>query len=377
MRVSLFRPRNLLLAVLLADCLFGLPAFAQAPANPSWATVTEDERAIKIETDKLEAVIPKKNPKHWMTGIEKGSFKDKATGFHEVGDGLMVIDWLMEPGSDESYSDQVIAKDGNGVGRYTWYANETDPARREYALMAHGSSHRKRMVEGPQLCHRMKPVQPQVIRGDDFIAVTTTYQYEYAAPGRKPGSRWTQRIVFPKGERFFLLMDKIDTVNDSPEMFLRNDTPGCIRHENGDTFSEVYLSYLNGPKGIRIPASEFTTPFPPDVKYGYRRDTHQKPNHFIRAYHLRDKQTGRDGPWLAGLTLEPSVVYEAWCSQRPGNIIVMIEEIHGRPTKAGDSFSAAHLVGYFDDIDSMHKAYERYQGHTRLHADSSGWRLEK
>ena len=101
-----------------------------------------------------------------MTGIEKGSFLDKATGFREVGDGLMVVDWLMEAGSDEAWSDKVIAPDGHGVGRYTWYANETDPARRSYALMAHGSSHRKRMVEGPQLCHRMKPVQPEVIRGE-------------------------------------------------------------------------------------------------------------------------------------------------------------------------------------------------------------------
>ena len=57
--------------------------------------------------------------------------------------------------------------------------------------MAHGSSHRKRVVEGPQLCHRMKPVRPEVTRGKDFVAVRTTYQYEFAAPGRKPGSRWT------------------------------------------------------------------------------------------------------------------------------------------------------------------------------------------
>ena len=224
------------------------PFSAELAGDKPWARVTEDDRAIKIETDKLEAVIPKKNPKHWMTGIEKGSFLDKATGFREAGDGLMVMDWLMEPGSDAAWADKVVAPDGNGVGRYTWYENETDPARRSYALMAHGSSHRKRMIEGPQLCHRMKPVRPEVIRGRDFVAVKMTYQFEYAAPGRKPGSRWTQLVVFPGGERFFLLMDRIDSVNDSPEMFLRNDTPGCIRHENGDTFSEVYLSYLGGPK---------------------------------------------------------------------------------------------------------------------------------
>src|SRR5260370_17469091 len=156
----------------------------------------------------------------------------------------MGVDLLMEAGSEEALRDNVFAPDGHGVGRYTWHTNETDPARKSYALLAHGSSHRKRMVEGPQLCHRMKPVQPTIIRGKDFIAVKTTYKYEYAAPGRKPGSRWTQQIVFPKGERYFVLMDKIDSVNDSEEMFLRNDTPGSIRHEQGHTFTEIYLISL-------------------------------------------------------------------------------------------------------------------------------------
>lgn len=362
--------------------LAGLSTLSLSGLDPSraddpWARVTEDDRAIKIETDKLEAVIPKRDPKQWMTGIEKGSFLDKTTGFREVGDGLMVVDWLMEAGSDEAWADQVIAKDGHGVGRYTWFANETDPARRSYALMAHGSSHRKRMVEGPQLCHRMKPVKPEVIRGTDFVAVKTTYTFEYAAPGRKPGSKWTQLIVFPKGERFFLLADRVESVNASDEMFLRNDTPGCVRHEKGDTFSEMYLSYLSGPKGVRIPSSEFFTPFPPDLKYGYRRDTHRTPEHFIRAYHLRDKTTGKDGPWLAGLTLDPGVVYEAWCSMRPGGIIVMIEEIHGKPVKPGDVFGAAHVVGYFDTIEEMHAVSGRYKSHTGLTADVAGWRLVK
>ena len=352
------------------------PASSQAPPD-SWVRVIEDDRAITIETDRLEAVIPKKNPKHWMTGIEKGSFLDKASGFREVGDGLMVVDWLMEPGSDQEYEHLLSAPHGEGIVRYTWYENETDPQRRYYALMAHGSSHRKRIIEGPQLCHRMKPVQPEVIRGEDFVAVRTTYRFEYAAPGRKPGSQWTQLVVFPRGERFFLLMDKVDTVNDSPEMFLRSDMPGCIRHNRGDTFSEIYLSYLGGPNGVRIPASEFLEPFPPDRKFNYRRDTHPVPEHFIRAYHLRDPETGKEGPWLAGMTLEPSVVYEAWCNQRPGGIIVMILEVHGKPVKAGDSFRAAHLVGYFDSIEEMDKVYERYNGHTGLEVDPTGWRLVK
>lgn len=357
--------------ILLLAVLSGLQVRGQ-----DWVSVVEDDRAISIETDKLKAVIPKNNPKQWMTGIEKHSFVDKETGFHEVGDGLMVVDWLMEAGSDAEYADDVIAADGHGTGRYTWYENESDPDRRHYSLMAHGSSNRKRMVEGPQLCHRMKPVQPKIIRGKDFVAVQTDYQFEYAAPGRTPGSQWTQLIVFPKGARYFLLMDKVTSKNSSPEMFLRNDTPGCIRHEEGNTFSEVYLSYLNGSKGVRIPASEFFNPFPPDLKFGYRRDTHAAPEHFIRAYRLRNPESGADGPWLAGLTLDPNVVYEAWCSQRPGGIIVMIEEIHGRPVKAGETFSAAHIVGYFDSIEQMHELYDKYRGNTKLSVSKDGWKLE-
>src|SRR6188768_1594655 len=90
---------SLYLALLLATG----PARAQPAKDADWVRVTEDDRAIKVETDKLEAVIPKKNPKQWMTGIEKGTFLDKATGFREIGDGLMVIDWLMEAGSDEAW----------------------------------------------------------------------------------------------------------------------------------------------------------------------------------------------------------------------------------------------------------------------------------
>jgi len=343
----------------------------------NWVNVVENDDRIAIETPELEVAIPKRNPKHWMTGTEKESFRDKATGFHEAGDGLMVIDWLMEPGSDEEYADQLDDNELTHFAQYVWYENETDPKEIDYARNAHGSSHRKRAVEGPQLCHRLKPVQPEIIQGEDFIAVKTQSRFEFAAPGRQAGSLWTQLIVFPKGKRYFLLMDQIDSINDSPEMFLRNDTPGVIRHNEGDTFSEVYLSYLGGPNGTLIPSHEFFKPFPPDMKFGYRRDQNVLPETFIRGYRLRDKDTGAQGPWLAGMTLEPEVVYEAWWSQRNENVIVTIEEVHGKPVKAGESFSAAHLVGFFDSVEEMHEVYEHYKGHTALSADASGWRLEK
>jgi hypothetical protein len=53
------------------------------------------------------------------------------------------------------------------------------------------------------------------------------------------------------------------------------------------------------------------------------------------------------------------------------------EIVRGKPVKAGQSFSAAHIVGYFDTIEAMHQVYDRYKGHTALSVDASGWRLEK
>ena len=55
----------------------------------------------------------------------------------------------------------------------------------------------------------------------------------------------------------------------------------------------------------------------------------------------------------------------------------MIEEVHGKPVKSSESFSAAHIVGYFDSIEEMHKVYDRYKGHTALVVDPTGWRLMK
>ena len=43
--------------------------------------------------------------------------------------------------------------------------------------------------------------------------------------------------------------------------------------------------------------------------------------------------------------------------------------------RAGDAFSAAHIVGYFDNIEDMHRVYDRHRGHTGLSVDAAGWRL--
>ncbi len=116
--------------------------------------------------------------------------------------------------------------------------------------------------------------------------------------------------------------------------------------------------------------------FAPDQRFNYRRDTAKKlPERFIRAVQLRDHKTGKLGPWLAGMTLDPSIVHEAWCHQR--GYVCMIEEFGGRPIKAGESFSAAFIVGYFDSIDEMNQAYDQYKGHTRLAVSEAAWQLLK
>ena len=311
--------------------------------------VVDDDQQIAIATPQIEAVVKKRG---YVTGVAGGSLFDKKTGFRDAGHGLDIVDWIMEPGSDEAYRDrlpkEMIYQFGNAV---------------------HGNI-AKRSIEGPQICTQAKELSPIVVRGDDFVAVKQSFHYKTAAPGKKTGSTWTQWLVFPAGKRYFVSSDRIDALNSSPAMFLRVDMPGHIKHQHGDTFSEVYLSYHG-----KIPAAEFGTDFPPDAKFIYRREGGKIPRRMIRAYHLRDAKTGKDGPWLAGMTLKASDVSEAWCHQR--GYVCMIEEFGGRPIRAGESFSAAFVVGFFDSIEEMEAVYDQYAGHSGLEVSATGWKLKE
>lgn len=320
--------------------------------TPQSYQVSEDDKFVRIETPELAAAICKKG---YVSGVAQQSFLDKKTGFRDPGFGLDIVDWIMEPGSDAAYRDR--------LDKELIYRNEGDHQ------LYHGSRI-KRSLEGPQICTRAGQLQPSILRGKDFVAIRQQFTYRTAAPGKKTGSTWTQLLVFPTGKRYFLSMDKIDAVNASEAMFLRVDMPGHVRHNKGDTFSEIYLSYRG-----RIPASEFLTNFPPDARFDYRRDRDPVPDRFIRGYRLRDPATGKEGPWLVGMTLEPSVVWEAWCHQR--GYVCMIEEFGARPIQPGQSFSAAFLVGYFDSLEEANRAYDAHKGHAALEASADGWKLAK
>ncbi len=331
--------------------LSAIAVFVALAATASMAdySVLEKEDQIEIETPQLQAAVRKKG---YVSGVAAQSFVDKKTGFRDAGFGLDIVDWIMEPGSDEAYRDQLDPE--------LVYA---------FGNLYHGKRP-KRSIEGPQICTRARELTPEVIRGKDFVAVRQQFQYRTSAPGRKTGSLWTQVLVFPVGKRYFLSMDRIDAVNTSDAMFLRIDMPGHIRHQRGDTFSRVYLSYRG-----EIPSSEFFEDFPPDEKFNYRRDRDGVPERMIRAYQVRDLKTGKSGPWLAGMTLDPSIVSEAWCHQR--GYVCMILEFGERPVRAGESFSAAFVVGYFDSIDEMNFVYDQHKGHARLEVSPEGWKLTK
>ncbi|QEH38908.1 hypothetical protein OJF2_75180 [Aquisphaera giovannonii] len=311
--------------------------------------VREEAERIVITGPSLEAAIRKWG---YVSGVEAQSFLDVRTGFRDPGFGLDIVDWLMENGPDDAYRDKLP-----GDLPYS------------YNNLVHGKRP-KRSIEGPQVCTQAKRLEPVVITGRDFVAVRQGHAYTLAAPGKKAGSRWEQTLVFPAGKRYFLAADRVTSVNASEGLFLRIDMPGHIRHRAGDTFSEVYLSY----RGL-IPSREFLRDFPPDEKFLYVREEGKVPSRIIRGYHLRDPKTGKDGPWLAALTLDPSVVSEAWCHQR--GYVCMIQEVGGRPVKPSETFGAAYLTGYFDSIDEMNRVYDEHAGHRGLRADASGWTLTR
>lgn len=316
-------------------------------------TVSESDDEIRISTPQLEAAVRKRG---YVTGVYRQTLLDKQTGARDLGFGLDIADWIMEPGSDEVYRDQLSAA-GNQELIY------------QFNTSYHGKTP-KRAIEGPQICTQAKELAPTVIRGPEFVAVKQSFRYRTAAPGKQTGSLWTQIMVFPAGKRYFVSMQKIDMVNDSDAAFLRVDMPGHIQHKHGDSFSEIYLSYQG-----KIPSSEFVDNFAPDEKFNYTRGRNPQPERFIRAYHIRNLPTGMSGPWLAGMTLDPAVVSEAWCHQR--GYVCQIEEFGGRPIKAGESFSAAFIVGYFDTVDEMHAVYDLHRGHTGLEVTESAWKLVK
>lgn len=302
------------------------------------ADLVQDGPLVRITTDRYEAVVATEG---YTSGVQGGSFHHLASGARDLGHGLLIADFLLEPGSDELPAEDPL------------HYHRNDPY--------HGTL-AKRYVELPQICTQAKRLPCQLFRGHDFVAVRQWFRWHTARPPYRPGSLWEQWLVFPDGVDWFLGYDRITSVNDCPAMVFRGDVPGHIKHQAGDGFEQIYLSY----EGY-LPAGEFGDDFPPDAKHLYQRDDSRIPPRMIRAY-----QTAA-GPWLAALTLDAAAVHEAWCHQR--GYVCMILEIGGRPVRVGDRFGAVHLVGWFDDVGTMEAVYDTYAGVKELEVTASGWTL--
>lgn len=321
----------------------------ESNATPAAAAiqVRETDDAVEVETDALAATIRKRG---YVSGVAAGSFVDKSTGARDVGFGLHVMDFLMAPGwRDDGY---------------------------ERDAKLHGDLP-KHYVEGPQICTKAKQLPVEVVRGDGFVALRMRFTYDQPGAGYKAGSTWEQTLLFQPGVRYVVSGETITSANDAPNVFYRLDMPGHIRHggKAGETFERVYLSYLDGGKdggdGM-IPASAFKDNFGPDERFLYRRTDGQTPQRMIRAVQV--KHDGKPGAWLAGMTLDPGAVYEAWCHQR--GYVCFIQELHGRPVRAGERIGAAYVVGWFDDVEEMRRVYDRHKGANRLTIEGGRWKVK-
>ena len=298
--------------------------------------VQESGDDITIDTDALQAKVKKKG---YVSGIAAGSLLDKKTGARDAGFGLHIMDFLLGPGwKDDDY------------GREPKF---------------HGNLP-KHYIEGPQICTQAKKLDPEIIKGDGFVAVRMKFQFTKGHNGYKAGSLWQQTLIFQPKVRYVICSESITSVNDVPNLLYRIDMPGHVKHRNLDSFEQIYLSY----HGV-IPAKEFAGDFAPDAKFLYQRKESKLPERMIRAYQL--KRDGKPGPWIAGMTLDPSATVEAWCHQR--GYVCFIQELHGKSVKAGETFGAAYVVGYFDEVKSMETTYDRYKGSRSIDIADKSWRL--
>jgi len=300
-----------------------------------------DGPVITIETDMLTAEV---RTEGYVSGVAGGTLVDKLTGARDLGHGLDIVDFLLEPLPDERDCE------------HPYHTGD----------MYHGKLV-KRYVELPQICTGAKKVDFKVLEGEGWVAVLQWFRYRQATYGRVPGSLWQQTLLFRDGVRYFMSADKITSMNSVDRLALRIDMPGHLKHDSGDNFEQIYLSY----EGC-IPSEEFLTDFPPDERHLYQRDPESIPERMIRAYQVR--LGGRPGPWLAGMTLQPDIVSETWCHQR--GYVCFIQEIGDMPVGEEDSFGAAYIVGWFDDIDEMNAAYDAHAGVCGLVIDGEPW-LEK
>jgi len=299
------------------------------------ATISVRDSDILIETDLLSATI---HTAGYVSGVGAGTLLDKTTGARDLGFGLDIADFLMQPLPDEP-----------GVAE-PYHTGD-----------AYHGNLLKRYVELPQICTQARELPYELLAGEGWVGVRQWYRYPQAQYMKQAGSLWEQTLVFRDGRRYLLSRDRLTSANAVDQLLFRLDMPGHLKHDGADSFAQIYLSYqtIGGEEAVTLlPAESFLDDFPPDGGNLYQRGVCPLPERMIRAYQVRLE--GRPGPWLGGLTLPAEAVYEAWCHQR--GYVCFIQELGGRDVQEGETFGAMHVVGWFDDIEQMNAVYDAHKG---------------
>jgi SAM-dependent methyltransferase len=302
-----------------------LMVFRPVPDSERFA-LRETDEAFELTTKTLAARVRKKG---YVSGVEAGML-DVETGAREMGFGLHIMDFLMAPGWRE------------------------DGYEREAKI--HGNLP-KHLEEGPQICTQAGELPVEAVRGPNFVAFKMSYTFQKGYEGHGAGSRWEQTIVFPAGKRYFFSSEEITCANSVKELFYRIDMPGHARLDGPSGPCQAYLSYHG-----KIAEGDLAQDFGPDEKFLYQRTGGSAPERFIRAY--RTRGAGGPGPWVAGMTLDPSLVKEAWCHRR--GYLCFIQELWGRDVDPGERIGAAYIVGFFDTVEEMESVYDKYRGAAKI-----------
>src|SRR3954453_1927519 len=119
----------------------------------------EGKIAVSRRADRIEIDAPKYRAavatEGYVSGVAAGSFLDRATGARDLGFGLSVVAFLLEPAGPDA---------AVPAGQY------------DFNNLVHGKL-AKRYVEGPQICTQAKSLPARVALGDGFAVVRLRYRW--------------------------------------------------------------------------------------------------------------------------------------------------------------------------------------------------------
>src|SRR5947209_12111125 len=122
------------------------------------ASIKQDGKQLIVETNRYHAAIQTEG---YVSGVAAGSFIDRATGSRDPGFGLLIADFLLQPGPE--------SRDTPDEKRY----QINNPYHGDIA---------KRFVALPQICTQAKTLPHEITEGPGFVAVRQWYTWGVPCP---------------------------------------------------------------------------------------------------------------------------------------------------------------------------------------------------